>query len=200
MTVTVSTGTLLPGTPSQPGRRRRALRILPHNGASYVTRLLLGGTLTSAALQRSYAAAPGNLPTCKNFAQAQCFDQQYTCDRCCDTRAIPTGDMSCWLNEIEFALCCGVTQMRMQAQAMLPPVHVEGKATSALFRQVLHLRALLRHAKRSAGRHGLLARLISDGHANARLQLLLRLAALPRCTEDELVITPAVRLHCRAVA
>eukprot|EP00929_Paragymnodinium_shiwhaense_P064076 TRINITY_DN32063_c0_g1_i5.p1 TRINITY_DN32063_c0_g1~~TRINITY_DN32063_c0_g1_i5.p1 ORF type:complete len:208 (-),score=24.07 TRINITY_DN32063_c0_g1_i5:289-867(-) len=129
MTVTVSTGTLLPGTPSQPGRRRRALRILPHNGASYVTRLLLGGTLTSAALQRSYAAAPGNLPTCKNFAQAQCFDQQYTCDRCCDTRAIPTGDMSCWLNEIEFALCCGVTQMRMQAQAMLPPVHVEGKAT-----------------------------------------------------------------------
>ena len=53
--------------------------------------------------------------------------QEFTCERCCDTRpallqflrvllegildrAIPIGELSCWMGDIRFATCCGLTK------------------------------------------------------------------------------------------
>mmetsp|Transcript_127953 Transcript_127953/g.368651 ORF Transcript_127953/g.368651 Transcript_127953/m.368651 type:complete len:194 (+) Transcript_127953:129-710(+) len=57
---------------------------------------------------------------CPSIAEPGCFDQEFPCERCCDTRAIPVGDMSCWLGEVRFPMCCGITKLRLQAAAMLP--------------------------------------------------------------------------------
>ncbi|CAE7509810.1 GekBS024P [Symbiodinium pilosum] len=67
---------------------------------------------------------------CPVMAEPGCFDQEFTCERCCDTRAIPVGDLSCWMGDIRFATCCGLTKLRFQATAMLPAMdHLAGPAT-----------------------------------------------------------------------
>lgn len=54
-------------------------------------------------------------PICPELANQDCFDQQFTCDRCCNTSlSMPFGESDCWAGPY-FADCCGVTSMRILA-------------------------------------------------------------------------------------
>eukprot|EP00927_Polykrikos_kofoidii_P069616 TRINITY_DN65166_c0_g1_i1.p1 TRINITY_DN65166_c0_g1~~TRINITY_DN65166_c0_g1_i1.p1 ORF type:complete len:183 (-),score=25.08 TRINITY_DN65166_c0_g1_i1:110-658(-) len=76
------------------------------------------------------ASAPGDSLVCKRLANGGCFDTQFTCDKCCDTRAIPTGDASCWMGDIKFTICCGIVNVRFNAAQMVPSMdHLQPPAT-----------------------------------------------------------------------
>mmetsp|Transcript_28162 Transcript_28162/g.54273 ORF Transcript_28162/g.54273 Transcript_28162/m.54273 type:complete len:169 (+) Transcript_28162:87-593(+) len=57
---------------------------------------------------------------CPSLAEPGCFDQDFPCETCCDTRMLPIGDLKCWVGNVKFATCCGLTRLRMQAEEMLP--------------------------------------------------------------------------------
>eukprot|EP00392_Amoebophrya_sp_AT5.2_P013956 g14089.t1 len=52
-------------------------------------------------------------PLCPAAAEKGCFDEKYTCERCCRNIAVPIGDLACWEGEMKFATCCGVTNYRL---------------------------------------------------------------------------------------
>eukprot|EP00928_Gymnodinium_smaydae_P027598 TRINITY_DN21296_c1_g2_i1.p1 TRINITY_DN21296_c1_g2~~TRINITY_DN21296_c1_g2_i1.p1 ORF type:complete len:182 (-),score=24.14 TRINITY_DN21296_c1_g2_i1:98-643(-) len=86
----------------------------------------LGGRAAAAAAMGLCAAlgvlgpVGASAQSCPVVAMQGCFDAQFPCERCCDTRAIPVGDMSCWVDKVKFPYCCGTTRIRMEAARMLP--------------------------------------------------------------------------------
>mmetsp|Transcript_4147 Transcript_4147/g.11696 ORF Transcript_4147/g.11696 Transcript_4147/m.11696 type:complete len:168 (-) Transcript_4147:16-519(-) len=94
------------------------------------------GTWTSfrtrvAFLAVCFAGLPGvRAHACeKGLTEPKCWDQEFTCHRCCDTRAIPTGDMSCWEGDATFPTCCGLTRVRFATAQIMPATdHLTGEA------------------------------------------------------------------------
>mmetsp|Transcript_48397 Transcript_48397/g.89132 ORF Transcript_48397/g.89132 Transcript_48397/m.89132 type:complete len:180 (-) Transcript_48397:80-619(-) len=82
--------------------------------------VLLQSHALSCCIAVLVAATGSHAQQCPMIAEKGCFDQEFTCERCCDTRAIPTGDLACWYGPVKFATCCGVTRIRMAAAQMLP--------------------------------------------------------------------------------
>ncbi|CAK0810353.1 unnamed protein product [Prorocentrum cordatum] len=86
-----------------------------------------GGLMAAALLGHCGAAAS---QACAEVAEQGCFDQEFSCERCCDTGALPVGDLSCWVGPVKFPTCCGLTRLRMAASQMLPAAdHLDVPAT-----------------------------------------------------------------------
>jgi hypothetical protein len=52
---------------------------------------------------------PAKGPTaCPPAANAACFDQHFTCERCCDTRHGAQGFHPCWRRRLSYEFCCGI--------------------------------------------------------------------------------------------
>ncbi|CAE8625058.1 unnamed protein product, partial [Polarella glacialis] len=77
---------------------------------------LLLGSLAPCLERSKTVVLLASAQSCPAAAQAGCFDDdQFTCEKCCDTRMIPVGELNCWVGDIKFVTCCGLTNYRLQA-------------------------------------------------------------------------------------
>lgn len=111
-------------------RRRWAAQKSPASRLTlcvFVSIAVVGVSLLDDALGGVLRLPMASAQQCPALAEPGCFDTEYTCERCCDTRAIPVGDLQCWLGDVKFPSCCGLTRLRFQATQMLPAMdHLQG--------------------------------------------------------------------------